>query len=366
MARGGALSYDRARMGFGLRAVVPLVALAAGTWMGMGRPDATALQGYARRAAFQVAGDKAKALGIQPPPQGDRPPPVDPSRLPEPRAWPELNPEGTASRAWLLAEGPAYAPDDPHRYVTFTFDDGPFPETTPKVLELLARYRVRATFFFIGRYLEGDDRRAEETRDAATRIAAAGHFIGNHTYSHPHLPQLPRLKALAQIDDAAAAIERATGKRPTLFRPPFGETDPFLEQAVKDRGLSLWLWSVAVDEMKMTDSEKIAEALKARIEFAGGGTILLHDMRWPSVHALERLLRWLSAHAYDPKKPKRRGYEIVDIVEYMKQTARAPQPFTSRQQLEEHRRAAWGRKAPRAGLPPTPTPPATLLDDGGI
>ena len=57
----------------------------------------------------------------------------------------------------MLAEGPAHAPDDGRRVVTFTFDDGPFPETTPAILEILAKHRVRATFFWIGRYLDGDD-----------------------------------------------------------------------------------------------------------------------------------------------------------------------------------------------------------------
>src|SRR5262249_41632094 len=143
-----------------------------------------------RFVAF-VAGDPASptsGASSTPPPIEHGPPTVDASQLPDPASIPRFNSEASTSRAWLLAEGPAHAPTDGKRYVTLTFDDGPFPETTPTVLRTLRKYRTRATFFFIGRYLEGDEERAVKSRAAAREIAAAGHYIGSHSQDHLHLP----------------------------------------------------------------------------------------------------------------------------------------------------------------------------------
>ena len=130
------------------------------------------------------------------------------------------------SRAWLLAEGPARTAGS-SRLVTLTFDDGPNPDTTPSVLALLAKHHVRATFFFIGRYLDGGKRRAVAARKAARAIAEAGHIVGSHTHDHNLLTTDTHTQVLDQIDDGIASIEHAIGRRPELFRPPYGQLDAF-------------------------------------------------------------------------------------------------------------------------------------------
>jgi peptidoglycan/xylan/chitin deacetylase (PgdA/CDA1 family) len=250
-----------------------------------------------------------------------------------------MNPDDRADRAWLLAEGPLHAPGDGRRLVTFTFDDGPFPETAPTVLRILEQHRIRATFFLIGSYLEGDDKHAVETRMWARRIAEAGHFVGNHTFDHKLLTSLPHAAQLAEIDDAAAAIERATGKRPVLFRPPYGEADSWLEGTLRDRRLELLLWSVDVEDMKKTDPDAIVEELKRQLEYKGGGIVLLHDMHWPSVKAFNRLLRWMDSRRWDAAHPEKAGWDIVDLAEYLRATAASPQPYATREDLERARRA---------------------------
>jgi peptidoglycan/xylan/chitin deacetylase (PgdA/CDA1 family) len=323
------------------RAMVPVLALSVGSWVGLGSPPAwRGFAGGARSGDSRIAVTHKDTSPAMPP--LDRPPPsVDSSVIADPGPpWPELNLQDSAERAWLVAEGPAHPPTDGRRLVTFTFDDGPSPDTAALVLRTLEEHRIRASFFFIGEYLEGKDRRAVETHEWAKRIAAAGHYVGNHTFDHRMLTSLPRASALIEIDRAAAAIEDATGKRPLLFRPPYGALDPWLEAALRDRGLQLLLWNIDVQDMKRSDPDEIVRALQEQLEYSQGGIVLLHDVHAPSVKAFAKLVRWLESDKWDPAHPERRGWDIVDLGEYLRATAASPQPYSSRDLLERARRAA--------------------------
>ena len=331
-----------------VRAMVPVLALGAGTWLGVGRPDTrTAFAAGTKVLASAVGAAHAAAPSLVPPPPPlDPPSTVDASVLPDPPTlWPRLNPEADAQRAWLVAEGPVHAAGDGRRLVTFTFDDGPFPETAPTVLRILDQHHVRGTFFFVGKYLDGDDKHAVETRMWARRIADAGHLVGNHTYDHKLLTTLTHTAALSEIDDSAAAIERATGKRPVLFRPPYGESDPWLQKAMRDRRLELLLWSIDVEDMKKDDPDGIVRELTQQLEYKGGGVVLLHDMHWPSVKALNRLLRSMEGQRWDARHPERPGWDIVDLPAYLRATEASPQPYATREDLERARQVAMQRHA---------------------
>jgi peptidoglycan/xylan/chitin deacetylase (PgdA/CDA1 family) len=330
------------------RTFVPALALGLGTWLGLGRPDAQAALGAGAKAVASVTGAAHELAPkvIPPPPLEKTPDSVDVPAIPDPvPPWPRLNPDDTVERAWLVAEGPVHAPTDGRRFVTFTFDDGPFPETAPTVLRILDQHKIRATFFLIGKYLVGDDAHAVETRMWARRIADAGHYVGNHTMDHRPLPYLPHAQALQEIDDSGAAIERATGKRPVLFRPPYGEMNPFLEGAARDRHLDMLLWNIDIEDMKKQDPDAMVQDLKDQLDYKHGGIVLLHDVHWPSVKAFNRLLRVLEANRWDSRHPDRAGWVIVDLPEYLRQTAAAPQPFGNREELEKARRAINERGA---------------------
>jgi peptidoglycan/xylan/chitin deacetylase (PgdA/CDA1 family) len=253
---------------------------------------------------------------------------------------PDLNPDDEAERAWLVAEGPAHPAADGRRLVTFTFDDGPSPDTAPVVLRTLAEHHIRATFFFIGGYLEGTERRAAETRLWAQRIAEAGHYVGNHTYDHRMLTTLTHAAILDEIDRSATAIEAVTGARPSLFRPPYGALDPWTEAALRERGLQLLLWNIDVQDMKSRDPDQILRYLQEQLEYKQGGVVLLHDVHAASVKAFAKLVRWLEADPWDPAHPERRGWDIVDLAAYLRATQAAPQPYGCRDDLEHARRAA--------------------------
>jgi len=338
-----------------------VVSLAAGSWIGLGKPDAaqarTIAQTLAVRARAEVKSIPLPLAGappVEPPSPG-----VDPSLLPDPTPWPRLNPAVSTRRAWLLAEGPHHPAGDGRRLVTFTFDDGPFPETTPVFLKVLARHQVKAAFFWIGHYLEGEADRAVKTREVARQVVAEGHLVGNHTHDHMRLTILPRADVLEQIDRSGLAIENAIGKRPMLFRPPFGQLDAWTSERLQERGVELVLWSVEAGDMKSDDGQQIFDSLREQVEYAGGGIVLLHDVRWASADALEKLLSWLDHHRWDPARPEVVGYQVTDLVQYLRATAASPQPYDDRGELEQARSALW-----RKHHPTRPAPPAVLATAG--
>lgn len=325
-------------------ACLALVAFASGSWLGLGAPSARELPHYTWERAQEAAPapPPARVADEEPPPRA-----FDPSWLPSSRPWPRLNVDASTTRAWLLAEGPSRATSPACRPITLTFDDGPFPETTPLVLKVLAKRNLHATFFFIGRYLDGDDERAVDSRKVARDVAAAGHLVGNHTHDHLLLTQLPPAEVQAQIDEGAASIERATGIRPVVFRPPYGKLDDWGRKLVRERGLELILWSIEVADMQHDDAVAMSDSLKTQLQYAQGGLVLLHDIRFSTIAALDKLLAWLDRHPCDPNRPDAEGYEVVDLAEYLRRTANAPQPYADRATLERARGDAHVRERRR-------------------
>lgn len=180
--------------------------------------------------------------------------------------------------------------------VALTFDDGPDPEFTPRILEILDRHRARATFFMIGR-------RAEAHPELVAEVVRRGHSVANHTYSHPSLPHLPGRRRRAEIRRCSTAI--GPHEAP-LFRPPKGR------QSVGSRLDALWCgyrvigWSGEADDWVAHDPGWIARRLRDRL--APGRILLLHDGLWdpkdeaavdrePTVEAV-RLLLEEAADAY--------------------------------------------------------------------
>jgi len=333
-----------------LGTVAVLGTLLLGSYLGIGAPA-----GLPRLPSLPAA----TASIVPPQVPADAPAPtIDPSLLPDPEPFPRLNRTASRTVGWLQAEGPAELAGDGHRYVTLTFDDGPSPDATPSVLEMLAAHQIRAAFFFIGRNLDGPSKRATATRQVAKDVLAAGHFVGSHTKDHLPLTTLDRVHQAAEIDEGIASVERATGAKPFLFRPPYGALDGTAEVLVHERNLELVMWSVEVGDMKNSDEDAMFYGLVEQLDFAGGGTVLLHDIHRSSVHVLARLLAWLDAHRWDPARPERVGYEVVDLPAFARLTAARPQPYADRKTLEDARAAAWRKGHPHRNAPP----PAMIVD----
>jgi len=175
--------------------------------------------------------------------------------------------------------GPVICRGDPHRMcVALSFDDGPDPATTPALLDLLAQEKIPAAFFCIGKNVAANPA-------LTVRIAAEGHLLGNHTFTHPKwISLLSRRELLNEISLAQEQICSATGITPIYMRPPMGLTNPRYAGVLKQLGLQMAGWDVRSMDTRWPPRQVIRRVLrKAR----PGSIILLHDGGRPPDHVLE-------------------------------------------------------------------------------
>jgi peptidoglycan-N-acetylglucosamine deacetylase len=149
-----------------------------------------------------------------------------------------------------------------------TFDDGPDPELTPRILEVLAEHGVRATFNLMGW-------NALRHPDLARAVVAAGHDLGNHTWTHQDLAFQSALQAGRQLERGRAAIEQATGVRPRFFRPPRGNLTGSAIASAAELGYDVLLWSVTRGSAGVGTPASVADHLAGTV--APGDVVALHD-----------------------------------------------------------------------------------------
>ncbi|MER5771900.1 polysaccharide deacetylase family protein [Streptomyces sp. NPDC001985] len=201
----------------------------------------------------------------------------------------------TLMSSFALAPATAQADSDAGRrcsggYVALTFDDGPT-ETTPAYLDALREAgRARATFFVTGAL-------AQARPDGTRRIAAAGHAIGNHSFTHPNLVELAAPAAFAELADTSRVVRAQTGRAPALFRPPFGSTDARTRQDAARLGMTEVIWTAdTVDWSGISTETIVANALTVR----PGGIILLHDGLRTTLDAIPGIVEGLAARGLCP------------------------------------------------------------------
>jgi peptidoglycan/xylan/chitin deacetylase (PgdA/CDA1 family) len=190
--------------------------------------------------------------------------------------------------------------------IALTYDDGPNDPHTLRLLEVFARHNVRATFFLIGKYVR-------QRPGLAREIVAAGHVVGNHTFTHPLLIFKRAAEIRRELADCRSALQDAIGDHSRLFRPPFGGRRPAVLRIARDLGLVPVMWNVTGYDWNAPPAEVIERKVSQRIR--GGDVILLHDGghaamgadRAQTVIATDRLIA----------KHKSDGYEFVTISQMM-------------------------------------------------
>ncbi len=205
----------------------------------------------------------------------------------------------------LLPDSSRYGPvicraSNHPKKVALTFDDGPAPDT-PALLDALKRMRVRATFFLIGSQVV-------ESPELVARLAAEGHCLANHTFSHSNLLWLDSDQLEREISQTSAVIEQAAGRQVRFFRPPYGYRKPAVHQVAERLGLRLVNWSVNPRDFLQPGPLELVGRVMAAVQ--GGDIVLLHDGRrdrQATVEAVPLLIRAL----------RRRGFELVTLDELL-------------------------------------------------
>jgi peptidoglycan-N-acetylglucosamine deacetylase len=240
----------------------------------------TLLAGYARRPSHQVT--DAAATGKAP--SGKNTPTKEPAGS---RA-----PGSDRRRPGAAGAGPMFQLDDGRKVIALTVDDGPSPVYTPQVLRLLARYQVTATFSMVGLEVAAHPAVARE-------VAAAGHKIINHTWSHINLAKRSPVVIADQINRATTAIHQATGRVPDMFRAPYGAWSPAVLRQCERDGMAPLAWSVDPRDWSRPGVTSIVRNIMHNTRT--GSIILEHDgggNRSQTVAALKIVLPRLLAEGY--------------------------------------------------------------------
>jgi len=176
------------------------------------------------------------------------------------------------------------------KVIALTFDDGPVKEGTAEVLQILNNANVQAAFFVIGGKIAGNE-------DLIRQLDAAGHIVGNHSYTHAPLFDLfPAKKMLAEMQQTDSLIAGITGKKPRLFRPPYGVMNPNLKKAILAGNYFPIGWNARSYDTMFDNADKLYAKVAAQIK--PGAVFLFHDKCPVTIAMLPRFIAYTKAQGY--------------------------------------------------------------------
>jgi polysaccharide deacetylase family sporulation protein PdaB len=197
---------------------------------------------------------------------------------------PETKPESVTPLP-IFSSGPSDS-----KRIAITFDDGPHPVYTYKILDELRAKNIKATFFVIGSS-------AKRYPWILQQIVAEGHEIGNHTYSHTLLSRVSSEKMDEELNRCQEAIREAIGYETTLFRPPYGVYRSHAKAITQQHHMDIILWSVDPMDWRYHDEERVYQTVTSHVQ--NGSIILCHDGRPSTVRALPRIFETLQEKGYE-------------------------------------------------------------------
>ena len=196
------------------------------------------------------------------------------------------------------------------KVVALTFDDGPNATTTPQALDILAKYKIKATFFVQGKNIAGNEALLK-------RMKSEGHEVGNHSWNHPVLTKLSLEDAKKQITDTETAITSVLGKSSKLMRPPYGAISDDIRNSLD---LSFIMWDV--DSLDWKSKNEAAILTEIQRQTTDGSIILMHDIHQTSVNSLPKVIEYLQGQ----------GYSFVTVSELLGNHVKPHEIYYSRNQ----------------------------------
>lgn len=176
------------------------------------------------------------------------------------------------------------------KQIALTFDDGPC-SNSALLLDVLKEKNIPATFFCIGKNVDANP-------ELAKRMMNEGHIIGNHTYTHAHTFDFySTQKVKDELTETNQIIEKTIGKKPLLFRPPNGVSNPMIAKAIKTLGLQSIAWNIRTFDTQIKDSNKILQKIKRSLQ--PGSIILMHDTMPHTVNLVSNLLTLCKEEQYE-------------------------------------------------------------------
>jgi len=190
------------------------------------------------------------------------------------------------------------------KVVAFTFDDGPDTLYTPRILDVLHQYHVKATFMCCGEQIDNNQQMLK-------RMIEEGHEVANHTWNHPNLTEITPAEVRKQIEDTSTIINQIIGRKPRLFRPPYGKMNNEVMKQCKALGCKVILWDVDSRDWTGISGPQVAVNILSRVK--KGSIILQHNASSPlsgTVDALPYMIEILS----------KQGYRFLTVSELLKVT----------------------------------------------
>lgn len=184
---------------------------------------------------------------------------------------------------------PIYCTDRSNKVVSLTFDAAWGDEDTPKLIEILDRYHIKATFFVVGEWVDRCEASVKALHDA-------GHEIMNHSNSHPNMPKLSRDQMIAEINACNDKIQAVTGVRPTLFRAPYGDYSNTLIETLDSLQMYCIQWDVDSLDWKDLSAADIAKRVTGGVQ--SGSIVLFHNAAKHTPEALPQIIEKLLAQGY--------------------------------------------------------------------
>lgn len=249
-------------------------------------------------------------------------------------SWGSLNDirykmKGSDGNMWepLIGGGRAVSGRERPGTLAFSFDDGPDHRTTPIILDVLDRFRTKAVFFVNAAKIHQKTAGGIENQAVLRDVYRRGHFIGNHTFSHKDITTLDESGWLTEVKQTEQVVTSIIGRRPWVFRPPFGRINETTAERLSREGYTVVMWDLDSGDWKASNATEILRNTQKIVEAnPDGGVLLFHDTNRSTVEALPLIFEWIEERNDALVATGSRPLEIVGIEHYINTSGRNRRP----------------------------------------